>query len=91
VPRVPNETWAAKLAMADIKLGEKKRLIADFLTRCNDYADAKIAEYVDLAPRLHGSDALQNSDKINHWHAYKAFNEHALRELADTTLDHWFE
>jgi hypothetical protein len=77
--------------MADTKLGEKKRLVADFLTRCNGYADAKIAEYMGRAPGLRGSDALLNSDKINHWHAYKAFNEHALQELADTTLDHWFE
>lgn len=77
--------------MANIPLGEKKRLVADFLVRCNRYADAKIAEYAGRAAGLEGAEALANSDKLNHWHAYRAFNEHALSELAGDTLDDWFD
>ena len=29
-------------------------------------------------------------DKIGHWTAYRAFNEHALDELARGELDDWF-
>ena len=30
-------------------------------------------------------------DKIGHWSSYRAFNEHTLTELADGTLDDWFD
>jgi hypothetical protein len=77
--------------MEKIPLGEKKRLVADFLARCNRYADAKIADYTARAAGLEGTEALANSDKLSHWHAYRAFNEHALRELASDALDDWFD
>ena len=36
------------------------------------------------------SEALAVQDKIGHWTAYRAFNEHALAELARGELDDWF-
>jgi hypothetical protein len=72
-------------------LAEKKALVSDFLSRCNRYADAKLAAYAEelrtaAEPR---ADALR--EKIRDWSAYRRFNEHALSELEGPTLDAWFE
>ena len=43
---------------------------------------------------LDGADAEQElalQDRISHWTAYRAFNEHAIMELNGTELDDWFE
>ena len=37
-----------------------------------------------------GMTALGIQDKIGHWTAYRAFNEHTLSELATARLDDWF-
>ncbi len=34
--------------------------------------------------------ALTIQDKIGHWTAYRAFNEHALGEIDRGELDDWF-
>jgi hypothetical protein len=68
----------------------KKAVVADFLAKCNRYADGQLAKYrVELAAAS-GSEALALQDKIGHWTAYRAFNEHALAELARGELDDWF-
>ena len=70
---------------------EKKRIITEFLTRCNAYAVERIDHYrgqlADSAP----GEALAIQDKIGHWTAYHAFNEHTIAELAADTLDDWFD
>ena len=70
---------------------EKKRIVADFLQRCNRYATAQIARYRDQLDSDAPGDALAIQDKIGHWTAYRAFNEHALMELDGDELDDWFE
>ena len=35
-------------------------------------------------------ESLAVQDKIGHWTAYRAFNEHALTEIARGELDDWF-
>jgi hypothetical protein len=68
----------------------KKAVVADFLARCNRYADGQLDRYraaLDAAP---DRDALTVQDKIGHWTAYRAFNLHALEELARGELDDWF-
>ena len=35
-------------------------------------------------------ETLAVQDKIGHWTAYRAFNEHALAEIARGELDDWF-
>jgi hypothetical protein len=68
----------------------KKAVVADFLARCNRYADGQLDKYrADLATAAPG-DTLAVQDKIGHWTAYRSFNEHALQELARGELDDWF-
>jgi hypothetical protein len=70
-------------------LAEKKAAVAQFITKCNDYADGKLAEYGRQLATASGREALAIQDKIGHWTAYRAFNEHTLDELATTKLDAW--
>lgn len=69
----------------------KKALIGEFLRKCNTYADGKLAECSREAAASTGMAALRLQDEICHWTAYKAFNEHAIAELEDGRLDHWFD
>jgi len=71
-------------------LEEKKTLVADFLARCNRYADGKIAAYRAELDGASGSRALEIEHKIGDWTAYRTFNEHAIAELAAASLDEWF-
>jgi hypothetical protein len=73
-----------------MKLDEKKRVIADFLTRCNRYADGKLAQYRAELASASGRRVLELQDRIGHWTAYRTFNEHTMTELESTTLDEWF-
>ena len=70
-------------------LGEKKDLIVRFLLRCNRYADGKLAGYRAELDDASGRRALELQDKIGHWTAYRAFNEHTIEELAGPRLDDW--
>lgn len=70
---------------------EKKRIVEDFLRRCNDYSDNKLRNY---RASLTGADDEQDlaiQDRISHWVAYRAFNEHAIMELKGSELDDWFD
>jgi hypothetical protein len=71
-------------------LDEKKALVADFLARCNRYADDKLAEYRTALDGASGPRVLELQDKIGHWTAYRVFNEHAITELRTAALDEWF-
>lgn len=70
---------------------EKKRVISDFLRKCNAYADDKLVDYQQRAASASGIEALSLQDKISHWTAYRAFNEHAITELETDTLDDWLD
>lgn len=72
-------------------LAEKKQLVARFLARCNEYADAKLEGYHTQARAERGPEALSLADKISHWSAYRAFNEHTIAELETSRLDSWFD
>lgn len=71
-------------------LSEQKALVADFLARCNRYADGKLEEYRQQLATATGRHALEIQDEIGHWTAYRVFNEHAIDELRSDVLDHWF-
>jgi hypothetical protein len=73
-----------------MNISAKKALVADFIAKCNGYADAKLARYREQVAAASGQEALALQDKIGHWTAYRTFNEHTLRELAGTELDDWF-
>ena len=68
----------------------KKAVIADFLARCNRYADDQLEKYRAQLGAAGPGEALAVQDEIGHWTAYRAFNEHALQELARGELDDWF-
>lgn len=70
---------------------EKKRIVADFLTRCNTYATDQIGHYRGQLDAAGPGDTLAIQDKIGHWTAYRSFNEHALKELEGDELDDWFK
>jgi hypothetical protein len=68
----------------------KKAVVADFLARCNRYAEGELLKHREQLAAASTLEALAVQDKIGHWTAYRAFNEHALAELARGELDDWF-
>lgn len=76
-------------------LVEKKALITRFLARCNEYADTKLAAYIEeyraSSQAGNTAEALSLAAKISHWTAYQAFNRHAIGELETTALDDWLD
>lgn len=72
-------------------LSQQKSLVRQFLERCNRYADDKLADYGERLRSCSAADVLPLQDKIGHWTAYRAFNEHAIEELSAGQLDGWFE
>ena len=75
----------------NMDLQKKKDLIANFLAKCNEYADEQLERYGQQAGPLSSLDALHVHDKIHHWMTYKAFNEYTIAELRTEELDHWFD
>lgn len=74
-----------------MNLAQQKSLVRQFLERCNDYADDKIAGY---AANLAAADPVESKSlqqKIGEWRSYRRFNEHTIGELASERLDAWFE
>jgi hypothetical protein len=68
----------------------KKAVVADFLARCNRYADGQLDKYRAQLAAASVAEAVAVQDKIGHWTAYRAFNAHALGELTRGELDDWF-
>lgn len=58
----------------------ERTTVATFLRKCNEYARASIERKI----------AREEPDEIARWEAYIEFNEHALEEIANGTLDRWF-
>ena len=69
---------------------DKKAVVADFLERCNRYAEGQLATYRQDLETADATAALGIQDKIGHWTAYRNFNEHALAEIGRGELDDWF-
>jgi hypothetical protein len=69
---------------------DKKAVVTDFLKRCNRYAEGQLAKYRQDLVAADAAMALTIQDKIGHWTAYRAFNEHALDEIGRGELDDWF-
>jgi len=68
----------------------KKAVVADFLARCNRYAEDQLDKYRTQLAASSAGEALAVQDKIGHWTAYRAFNAYALQELERGELDDWF-
>jgi hypothetical protein len=69
---------------------EKKRIVIDFLGRCNAYADDMLAKYRRQLNEARREDVLAIEDKIAHWTAYRAFNDVAIADVSRGELDNWF-
>ena len=59
---------------------DRKGVVLEYLNRCNTYAEASIAR-----KRERGE-----SNETNPWTSYIEFNNHAIEEIQNGTLDHWF-
>ena len=60
---------------------DERTAVAAFLKKCNAYAHASIKRKQERG----------DVEDIPKWTAYIEFNEHALEEIANGTLDKWFE
>lgn len=60
---------------------DERTAVAAFLKKCNVYAEASLER-----KRERGE-----LDEITKWESYIEFNQHALEEIANGTLDRWFE
>ena len=60
---------------------DERNAIASFLKKCNVYAEASIQRKKERG----------DLEEIPRWEAYIEFNQHALEEIANGTLDRWFE
>ena len=61
-------------------MSDERSIVAAFLKRCNRYAEDSIER-----KRARG-----DLEEIPRWEAYIDFNNHALEEIANGTLDKWF-
>ena len=70
---------------------EKKKIISDFINRCNDYADGQIRKYQTRLEQAGDMEALDIESKIYHWKVYRTFNAYTIEELKTDELDPWFD
>ena len=59
----------------------EKDVVVRFLTRCNSYAEESIKRKKERG----------EIDEISVWESYIKFNQHAIDEIIDGTLDEWFQ
>lgn len=80
--------WERDLPAAEV-LAYRRRVVMDFLERCNQYADDKLVQYRTRLPMER--DVAELALKMLQWSSYRAFNAHAIGEIERGELDHWFE
>lgn len=73
-----------------VDVADKKRIICDFLQRCNAYSDQMLADYKQQMTETDSHQVLELMEKLKQWQTYKVFNEHAISELNSDRLDAWF-
>ena len=59
---------------------DRKEVVLDYLKRCNAYAEDSIAR----------KNERDEFDQTASWKSYIEFNDHAIEEIKNGTLDHWF-
>jgi hypothetical protein len=59
---------------------DRKGIVLDYLKRCNAYAEDSIARKTER----------DEFDQTVSWKSYIEFNDHAIEEIENGTLDHWF-
>ena len=71
-------------------IDQKKKIITDFLIKCNEYADGQKKKYRTQKEQAASMDALLIDSKIYQWNVYRTFNEYTIEELKTSELDPWF-
>ena len=59
---------------------DRKQVVLDYLTRCNAYAMDSIARKTERGEK----------EQTASWESYIQFNDHAIEEIKNGTLDNWF-
>ena len=59
---------------------DERAAVAAFLRKCNAYAEASIQRKIERG----------EAEEVGKWESYIEFNNHALEEIANGTLDAWF-
>lgn len=77
------------MSSAAISREDKKLIIIDFLTKCNDYSADKLSGYEAKLAGQGDGEALPVQQKIHDWTVYRSFNEHAIKELEEGELNSW--
>ena len=75
-----SSSLAGKLNHKEVKTMDRKATVVDYLEKCNAYAQASIARKMERG----------EVDETESWKSYVEFNEHAIEEISNGTLDHWF-
>lgn len=73
-----------------ISLEDKKKVIADFLIKCNAYSDQMVSKYEARKADCSEAELAALEQKVHDWGSYKAFNAYTIDELAGEVLDEWF-
>lgn len=73
----------------DLPPAQALAAVHDFLCRSRDWAtEREIPKRLD---RVQSGAAHDEAARLHAWVAWRDFIDHALRELEDGTLDHWFD
>tara|TARA_B110000444_G_scaffold64237_1_gene60146 strand:- start:1504 stop:2325 length:822 start_codon:yes stop_codon:yes gene_type:complete len=59
---------------------DRKEIVLDYLNRCNTYAKESIARKTERGEK----------EQTGSWKSYVQFNDHAIEEIKNGTLDNWF-
>ncbi|MCH1422769.1 MAG: flavin reductase family protein [Candidatus Poseidoniaceae archaeon] len=59
---------------------DRKAIVLDYLRKCNAYAEKSISRKQERG----------ESEQTSPWTSYIEFNEHAIEEINNGTLNHWF-
>jgi len=73
-----------------ISLDDKKKIISEFLKKCNAYSDQMVEKYESRLESTVESEHKGVTQKIHDWQMYKEFNLYTVTELEGEILDEWF-
>lgn len=73
-----------------ISRDDKKKIISDFLNKCNDYSDQMVEKYETRLSAAADTEKELLRQKVHDWRSYKDFNLYTVTELEGEVLDEWF-
>ena len=59
---------------------DRKAVVLDYLKKCNSYAEKSIARKLERG----------EEEETSSWKSYIEFNNHAIEEIQNGTLNKWF-